>query len=221
MFKIICSVMLFVGAIFLATSAGAQNRPDVVNRPDIKPGDSWKFQKIDEWSGRRTSKYSIETESVSDKEIRFLVTYKKSGVVATITETLDLNMLTRESSGGVSDRYIPNDGSYTFPLAVGKTWNAKTDYTRANRHGSYELTAKVVGWEQVKVPAGEFTAIKITKEGRYQSTFGGSSGTGWIKSTIWYVPEIKKAVKTSYEDSNWNGSLNSRDTTELLSYKIN
>lgn len=213
--------MLFVGAAFLTASAGAQNRPDVVNRPDVKIGDSWTYQKIDNWTNIKTMEYVVEVSAVSDMEIRLTAKHRKSGVVATITETLDLNMLTRESSGGASDRYIPNDGSYTFPFAVGKTWDAKTDYTRANRNGSYELTAKVVGWEQVKVPAGEFTAIKITKEGRYQSTSGGSSGTGRIKSTLWYVPEIKNAVKFSYEDSNWNGGLNSRDTTELLSYKVN
>lgn len=140
------------------------------------------------------------------------------------TQKPDLNILQGSLlAKGNANTYSPNSGIYAFPLTVGKTWEAKANFaTSTGRTGSYKLDAKVVGWEKVKVPAGEFDTLKITESGFYQSAneAGTRTGTGRMQITIWYAPAVGGMVKTQYEDTNWGGSLYNKYTLELLGYSL-
>jgi hypothetical protein len=61
-------------------------------------------------------------------------------------------------------------------------------------------TFRVLGWEEVEVPAGKFKAIKL----EYKCEPKWRSGMGWItavvsKALYWYSPEVKNFVKCQYE----------------------
>ena len=84
-----------------------------------------------------------------------------------------------------------------FPLSPGKSWE-----TRATVKGetfTSDVTAKAVAgqWEKVKVPAGEFDAIKVTWKESIRS--GTSSGSGTF--TYWISPAAKCAVKLTYSNT--------------------
>lgn len=169
-------------------------------------------------------KYTNTVSTVSDKEIQLTHKSEASGTTVNITETADLNGISGFSASGSSMQWSPDTGTYTFPLETGKTWEVKTDFVRADGYsGSYTLTAKVIGWEKVKVPAGEFAALKITENGCYGATkIGGKSGTGSMQRTIWYTPAVGNTVKSYYEDTNWRGGPRNKITKELIGYnKVN
>jgi len=59
---------------------------------------------------------------------------------------------------------------FTFPMSIGKTWDLEftDDHPNNKNHKSEtrKLKYRVVGWENVEVPAGKFKALKIEAEVR-------------------------------------------------------
>ena len=93
-------------------------------------------------------------------------------------------------------------GLLQFPLAVGRTYPAVWEMRRprvGKFHVRHERSVKVVGWEDVEVPAGKFLALKVEAEGRWQRLDRKSSD--WARNIVWYVPEVKRWVKSYYEDA--------------------
>jgi hypothetical protein len=92
-----------------------------------------------------------------------------------------------------------------FPLALGKQWSDLIQYdsqaTTFNIHAvEVSETFRVLGWEEVEVPAGKFKAIKL----EYKCEPKLRSGMGWIthdvsKALYWFSPEVKNFVKCQYE----------------------
>jgi hypothetical protein len=93
-------------------------------------------------------------------------------------------------------------GLLQFPLAVGRTYPALWEMRRprvGNFHARHERTVKVVGWEEIEVPAGKFLALKVQAEGRWRRLDRKSED--WARNTMWYVPAVKRWVKSDYEDA--------------------
>ncbi|MDI6754218.1 MAG: hypothetical protein QME78_07465 [Thermodesulfobacteriota bacterium] len=83
-------------------------------------------------------------------------------------------------------------------MVIGKKWN--DEYERRSPDGFHggptAETIKVLGWEEVVIPAGKFKAIKL----EYQFNYG-PPGLGPIyesKAWYWYSPEVKYFVKGQY-----------------------
>jgi len=107
----------------------------------------------------------------------------------------------------------------------------------------------IVGWVDVKVPAGTFRALKVEMEGEWTKEFNvigpsasatvenGQTGSvaiaknlkantpkpvsGRLYQAFWYLPEIKNHVKFINEDYQSGSALNKRITTELESSHVN
>jgi hypothetical protein len=139
---------------------------------------------------------------------------------------------------------------FTFPMSVGKTWDLEfTDDHPSNKSHKSEtrrLRYRVVGWEEVEVPAGKFKAFKIEADGSWSGEIAprtsestasqaGAQGTTTIAQTVnttaetvtgrlyqayWYAPEVKREVKSVEENYDTNGVRNARFTNELESYKV-
>ncbi len=73
----------------------------------------------------------------------------------------------------------------------------------------YAETFRVLGWENVKVRAGNFKAIKLEYS---QESSSGRSG----KAFYWYAPEVKYFVKCRYDTNYWVGVAD----WELASFKL-
>lgn len=83
------------------------------------------------------------------------------------------------------------------------------------------VQGRVVGRDRVKVPAGTFQAIKVEIVQHWSvPPISYSPGeTVWRTLTVWYAPEVKRAVKFSSR----GGPSRSVDTefdVELVSYKV-
>ena len=94
----------------------------------------------------------------------------------------------------------PDTGFFKFPLQIGDSYNTSFEIAFPQR-GSVrirrEYTVKVVGWEEVLVPAGRFRALRLEAEGTYQRL--DAPGRGRLRSAFWYAPEAKRWVKNILE----------------------
>jgi hypothetical protein len=139
---------------------------------------------------------------------------------------------------------------YAFPLTLGKTWDLEftDDHPNNKNHKSEtrKLKYRVVDWEDIEVPAGKFKALKIEADGVWTgeiapkvvanvTTQAGEQGTtaaaqttkvtaetvtGRLYQAYWYVPEVKREVKSVEENYDTSGVRSARFTNELESFKV-
>jgi len=102
-----------------------------------------------------------------------------------------------------------------FPLNLGKEWeDTCTFQPSAGPLKGITINAseafKVLGWEDIKVQAGNFKTIKLQHaiENRTTKTSG--------KSIYWYAPEVKYFVKCQYDKDYFLGV----NDWELASFKL-
>jgi hypothetical protein len=107
------------------------------------------------------------------------------------------NWLRRPATDLPTFEYSPAYEAFSFPLTAGKTWRAQATATdpRSGRRFPVKIDGRVLGWERVQVPAGEFDALKIERRvyiGYSESPYRGGSV---IQEYEWYAPAVKWAVK--------------------------
>jgi hypothetical protein len=216
--------------------------PSSVAAPDLKPGDTWVFDRSME---RGTSAFS-------DRHIDLKVEHVGvDTMVVGIKPDGSPNDFEDHVMGADWSQRRLIDGNQTttgrplaFPLEIGKTWTSDfIDPTRIGLQVSAEHheTYKVTGWEDVTTPAGTFHALKIESDDKIKAHFmaanaavGGALATAdgstvvaktnhagphteyaETFSTFYYVPEIKYWVKY-VEDTFSSESVRTRRVVDLL-----
>ena len=86
----------------------------------------------------------------------------------------------------------------SFPLEVGKQWSFVNDYVFndpifGTLQGRSKNSVAVLGYEKVRVPAGEFDAFKLELKGTWVSPNNPAGGEGDF--TYWYAPAVRAVVK--------------------------
>jgi hypothetical protein len=103
----------------------------------------------------------------------------------------------------------PHDGTFSWPLWVGKSWRSSyTLYDRARgRSDQLGVSWKVEAYEDVTVPAGTFKAFKLVS----------TPGVGMAAYyTSWYAPDARLIVKHIYERTPQHLMGPGKFTTELI-----
>ena len=184
-------------------------------KPEVKPGDRWVYRRIDLWNNKQIGRPNFTVAFVNDKVINAVL--KRGQDEVDVTFTSEWNVVNDPGSGV----YNPHSGLLKFPLLVGARYPARFELTR-RKQGAYrvrmDVPMRVVGWEEVEVPAGKFRALKIEGHGAYrrQDVFG----NGQIHYTFWYVPDVKRWVKYTMENTNFRGEPFTRETDELVEFKL-
>lgn len=182
-------------AFLLAFSAFAADETGTVAKPQVKEGDRWTYRRT--YSSGGAGNFTYENRVVSTGPDEILAVSKRRDR----TDEND-NFFTSEwnaiALGGLT--LIPRTGFFKFPLKVGASYETSYETTNKNSpdRNKFEVTVKVVGWEDIAVPAGNFRALKLEAKGtflRLNERFG-----GWAQFGFWYVPEIKRWVKYTYAD---------------------
>ena len=214
--KTLLHLRLLGAAIFslLAFSALGADETIPVPKPEVKVGDRWTYRHTDYWTNVTQSTYEHRITLVEPSVILGVLTAKGREGESDAAWTSDLN--TMATGGGLV--ITPHTGFFRFPLKVGASH--ETTYETANRtspvRSKYVVTMKVVGWEEITVPAGKFRALKIEGNGnftRLDQNFG-----GWARFGFWYVPEVKRWVKYTYEDG--SNRPYAKDGHELVEFSI-
>jgi hypothetical protein len=76
-----------------------------------------------------------------------------------------------------------------FPLYLGKTWQYRDVATAEGKLTTFVHAYRVIGCENVKTPAGSFSAFKIT----YTQT--NQRHRTWGERTLWYAPSVKYQIR--------------------------
>lgn len=241
---------LHVACVVLACAASTVLYAQTIERPTVKEVDKWVYSvKSDENKGGSltgtTRRYETSVMRVGSHS--FIMAHK----------AVDSNLPAREvnvnldwsTSLVINGEDMVASRPYAFPLKPGKTWD--TDMTQPHPASAVKtlrntLHYTVLGWEEIKVAAGTFKALKIEAEGNWSKVFepqgasasssvrAGSNAQAIVVSSenahtpdpiggrmyklTWYVPEIKRDVKMISEDYDAGGTVLHRTTEELESF---
>ena len=198
-------IVLTLALACLVSGAAAQSAPPAAagGAPSIKVGDSWRWVRSD----RRTKL----PEAESKREVTAVTAGRVEGTENQSRFVMTADLVTIESP----DFVRLDDGArfIAFPLEVGKKWSFK--YEQHNKNNAFKARwqwdAEVVGYEKVKVPAGEFDTYKIVSVGYFNGLAGGN---GSARSTLWYAPAARASVRSTLDAGN-----NSSET-ELVEMKL-
>jgi hypothetical protein len=192
------------------TVAAPAVRPD--QAPPIRTGDRWNYAVIDLWKNEKVREENMEVSGFDAGTIVFKG--KKY-----VTDRTGMNPILREKS----IKNYPAETNIEFPIFIGKEssgtyqWQANAD----NRHGKVEYTIRVLRIERVTVPAGSFDAYLIEKKFRYHTTLAdGRSGSGTGVYQQWYVPEVKRFVKSEITRTDWDRKTEQYERRELTSFSV-
>jgi hypothetical protein len=192
-------------------SLAADDQP--VLAPYVEPGDCWSYRADGYFYKGPITDYELCVNFVDTQKdvVLAVATVKSDG--REIDTSYSLEWAERTSIDGLIR--TPEGKFYKFPLRVGDTYKVQYDYREALRGliaGTVKWEMKVIGWEDVTVPAGTFHALKI--EGRGYTERHESQLTYNSTRTIWYVPQVHRHVKTQIQDR-W-----SRIGEELTGYHL-
>ena len=102
-----------------------------------------------------------------------------------------------------------------FPLSPGTTWEGDTTITGQTFKENMKHRRKAIGWEKVRVPAGEFNALKVVSTESFSGTDAkGKPYSGAATFTYWVSPQAPCLVKV--ESRNASGPQHSE---QLMSFK--
>ena len=207
-------ILTFVLPIGLAAcAAGPQVTPveasvasaAKADRPDVKVGDRW----------NTTCKSGVQTFNF----VTVVTSVDQTGVKGTqngkpLTLSPDLNNI--ESP----QRKASNERGLSFPLQVGKQWEAANEWVSHidnEASGTEKLTVTVVGYERVRVRAGEFDAFKLKWKSNWWDKTNNNPGT--TESTYWYAPAARTVVWLD-ELVSWPGGGKPELTCELVEFQL-
>ena len=188
-----------------------------VPRPDVKVEDSWTYRRMDYDANQPRGLYTIRVVFAARGVIQMVSTYGRKQEEVDTTYTADWNAVTT-----VGRVFNPHTGWFRFPLQVGDSYQASFETIVPKKEASsrHQREVKVVGWEEITVPAGRFRALKIVSEGHFQRV-DNTRISGTSRNVIWYVPEVKRWVKITLENRSETGRGGGEFTgEELVGYKV-
>jgi hypothetical protein len=165
-----------------------------VAAPTLKAGDTWTYRGIDSYNRQPTGTWTREVTGTAASGIRVAVRSADGSVDDLFRAPGEL------TSGVLNDRargtMDPAFQLMPFPLAEGKSWSQKVIRTDpvTNEKREMLVRGRVLGWETIKVPAGEFKAMKVERT-MYLGDYDSFRGITQRTETEWYAPDIRGAAK--------------------------
>ncbi len=231
-----------LAGMLLAAPAAAQS----VEAPRIADDDSWTYQDTIE---NRTGWHQVRIESIVLRAGADSIETSAKQAGSTMPPKVQLAAPDWARFRSVNGHETVVNRPLSFPLRIGKSWQLDYVEDHPNRQHSSEhfrSVYRVIGWEEVVVPAGSFHAIKIEAEGDWQAAIAPGIATdaggrvdaqgattvlqthritagivsGRTYKAFWYVPAVKRWVKSVEEYYDANGVRNERYMDELTSYKV-
>jgi len=185
-------VLLYIlFAIFCSCATATKQTPEVSQPAPTKQAATINVGKPtwfvrDTWTYKRIETGKVYTQTVDKIENDFYV-IRENGINVRRSffyYTTDLaHSHSTDAQGRVFYKNDPPMRYYSWPLQPGKKWTERIYWVDLKTSNTIGHHSRVVGMESVKVPAGEFQAMKIVR-----------TAGAWTY-TYWYSPEVKKHVK--------------------------
>jgi hypothetical protein len=164
--------------------------------PASAVGDNWTYRVTDGFTKlvRGTQRHGV-VEVAGDRIVTTVT--REDGKEETWVYDRGLNWLKHPVHGLQSFDYAAPYQAFNFPLAPGKTWRTRVTATDPadGRRFPVWISGVVLGWERVKVPAGEFDALKVKRTVFFDYLEYRIRGRSEIVEFEWYAPAVKQAVR--------------------------
>jgi hypothetical protein len=111
-------------------------------------------------------------------------------------------------------------------LQPGMKWSKIAGATSSDSISDWRFSGRVSGRERIRVPAGTFDAIKAELEGQLDISFPSTrdpfseTSASYQTYSVWFVPEIGRAVKYDRRTFNRGRRLLEHEYYELVSYQL-
>ncbi|MES2561617.1 MAG: hypothetical protein V4637_02720 [Pseudomonadota bacterium] len=206
----LCATVLVSSCTVISSYAPA-NAPPSVSAPQVKTGDYWDYTVRDGYTGLPRGIYRYQVASVDAERVTVHLIHE-GRLLDTLIYAPGWNGRELPLTNTQRFRYEPTYVAYSYPLAPGKTWYTvvrATDVQTGRRFNTH-VKGRVLGWERISVPAGQFDALKIQRE-----VFAGNM-EGWktqeeITEIDWYVPSARRAVRTQANSHHFDTSRGGSD----------
>jgi len=164
--------------------------------PVVAVGDNWSYRVTDGFTGlvRGTQRHGVK--EVGSDRIVMAVT-REDGKDESWVYDRGWNWLRHPAHGLQSFDYTSPYPAFAFPLAPGGTWFGRSTATDPETGMRFPLTVRgtVLGWERIRVPAGEFDALKVKRVVFFEYQEYSVRGRSEIVEYEWYAPAVKQAVR--------------------------
>ncbi|RKP46941.1 hypothetical protein [Trinickia fusca] len=235
-----------IAALLLAYGMPIMAMAQSIAAPTLREGDSWTYVNTEERgaSGWHQTHDEVAVQRVTDSHVYFFA--KQAGSMQSGNEIIAGSDWSRIRELNGTDVVV--NRPLAFPLEIGKSWVVQFTEPHPNAKissATWTTKYKIIGYEDVQVPAGKFHALKIEAEGDWRAQVAPSNTVvqtaqaapdastlvtqtqrsipettaGHTYKAFWYVPEVGRWVKSVEEIYSSNGTRSERSTAELESYK--
>lgn len=190
------SILLLVAGCASLPQTPPAGMPAQVAAPAIRMGDEWRYSLHDGYTKLPGGMLEYRVTAVEGDAVT--VQLHHEGRDSMQRYTRDLNWRERPMTNLQNFRYDPPYPALPFPLEAGKTWQAYVNATdpATGRVNRVRIDGKVLGWERVKVSAGEFDALVVQR-----MVYAGNPDYFLSEEKIteidWYAPAAGGIVKHS------------------------
>ncbi len=200
------ALLAFVGGCATDPVIVPKDVPASVAPAQVRVGDFWEYRVRDAYTNfdRGLRRYAVSYAGAD----RIVVDVTEDGHRAdALVYAPGWNGLEHQLTNLQRFSYAPAFPAYAYPLEPGKTWYTVVNATDAVTQRQYRVhtRGKVVGWERIKVPAGEFDALRIQRE-----VFAGNSDARHtqeeINETDWYVPALRRSARSEGKSQHFDTS---------------
>ena len=208
--------ILFVLAALASCATPMDSTPQMSagpapSAPEVKAGDYWDYSVRDGWTGLPRGIYRYEVVRADPGGV--VVQLSNDGKpLDTLVYAPGWNGREMPLTNTQRFRYDPTYTAYDYPLEPGKRWRRvlrSTDVATGRTYNTH-VSGRVIGWERVRVPAGEFDALKIERS-VFAGNMEGYRSQEEITEIDWYVPSVRRAVRTSANSQHFDNSKGGGD----------
>jgi uncharacterized caspase-like protein len=175
--------------------------------PVFARGDSWKYRARNLLNGTQRS-FSLRVRDIKGDQ----VFYDNGNVTDVVGNAI------KGRSADRATTYTPASILYAFPLQAGSGWNFKFLQDSEGRLYDVEGSIKVIGEEEVEVPAGRMRALRIERVARWRER--GKENAGVNTMTYWYSSAAKRAVAFDNRNASTKGKVFVNERVELEAYDV-
>jgi hypothetical protein len=210
--------------------AGAAGTGAPVGPPAVNVGDTWTYRLHDGFTKIDQGTFQHVVRDVSNGRVTLEITRRNGTGAEVEIYDREWNWLKRPATNLETFEYTPAYRAFDFPLSPGKTWRAYgTAFDRElDKRYRVRIDGRVLGWERIRVPAGEFDALKVKRVVYIEKHIPMVRAQAEILEFDWYAPAVGQVVRRegtsrhlSYVYTNDHGPIYVDDgwtVAELVSY---
>jgi hypothetical protein len=199
----------------------ARSSTQVLDKIDVKPGDRWTYQVIDDVTGEIKSTTVHTLTEIRDKtySVQSAFTPYGQSVTNTSLQVFDENWNLLDDPIWTRKPGDPSTG-IRLPLKIGAQWKTHLTSTRKSppeSHFTVDAITNVVAYEPVILKFNKtYDAFKLEINEALTST-ASPSQVVTLKITMWFAPSVNRYVKRIVE-SRIDDRLQSRNIELLTAY---